>query len=411
MKKKILCSILALICMLNIVVFADGPQTNIPTLSLQGTKTEQNTIELSVAISGNSWICGCSFNLIYDNSKLKYAQHTVEDLISNTANFVNDKYEENAIRVNWAGINELEQGGTVLKFTFDVLETASGNAEFKIDKLKMANAQGETIESTFSNVVVTISEVEEETPEDNTETDNTDETTNGSNSGNSYNGGYSGSSNSGKGNSLSNDKQDEENIEYEEAPVEEPDYEVFLLSFNDVDETQWFYDSVKFVNYLGLMSGVSEKEFAPQSNLTRGMLVTILYRLSDEPECGEPEFRDVKSDAWYSKGIAWAAENAIVNGVGDGMFAPDTNITREQIAVIMYNFSKFHEIDVSEKAEKLGYSDVSEISEWANDAMEWAVGYGLISGKGDGILDPKGNATRAEIATILMRYIEKNSNL
>jgi len=410
MKKKILCSILALVCMLNIVVFADDPQTNIPTLSLQGTKTEQNTIELSVAISGNSWICGCSFNLIYDNSKLKYSQHTVEDLISNTANFVNDKYEENAIRVNWAGINELEQGGTVLKFTFDVLETASGNAEFKIDKLKMANAQGETIESTFSNVVVTISE-EVKTPEGNTETDENDEITNGSSSGSSYDGGYSGSTNSGKGNSSNSDKQAEENIVDEEAPVEEPDYEVFLLSFNDVNETQWFYDSVKFVNYLGLMGGVSDKEFAPQSNLTRGMLVTILYRLSDEPECEEPEFSDVKEDAWYSKGIAWAAENGIVNGVGGGMFAPDTNITREQIAVIMYNFSKFSEIDVTGKAEILGYSDNSQISEWANDAMEWAVGYGLISGKGDNILDPKGNATRAEIATILSRYIKKQSGI
>jgi len=410
MKKKILCSILALVCMLNIVVFADDPQTNIPTLSLQGTKTEQNTIELSVAISGNSWICGCSFNLIYDNSKLKYSQHTVEDLISNTANFVNDKYEENAIRVNWAGINELEQGGTVLKFTFDVLETASGNAEFKIDKLKMANAQGETIESTFSNVVVTISE-EVKTPEGNTETDENDEITNGSSSGSSYDGGYSGSTNSGKGNSSNSDKQAEENIVDEAAPVEEPDYEVFLLSFNDVNETQWFYDSVKFVNYLGLMGGVSDKEFAPQSNLTRGMLVTILYRLSDEPECEEPEFSDVKEDAWYSKGIAWAAENGIVNGVGGGMFAPDTNITREQIAVIMYNFSKFSEIDVTGKAEILGYSDNSQISEWANDAMEWAVGYGLISGKGDNILDPKGNATRAEIATILSRYIKKQSGI
>lgn len=179
-----------------------------------------------------------------------------------------------------------------------------------------------------------------------------------------------------------------------------------FLGFEDVLKSDWFYESVKFVKRNNLMSGTSQTQFAPNTNLTRGMLVTILYRIENNPQCGEPEFLDVEKNLWYSSGVAWAAENGIVNGIGNGLFGPNNNITREQIAVILYNYTKFNKIELVNGDDLRMFIDKSEVSSWAIDGVQWAVAKKLISGKGDGILDPKGNATRAEIATILKRYIE-----
>lgn len=178
------------------------------------------------------------------------------------------------------------------------------------------------------------------------------------------------------------------------------------LAFSDVKKTAWYYPGVKFACEKAWMSGVDSETFAPMSNLTRGMLVSILYRMEGSPECKAPEFADVLPDAWYAKGIGWAAEKGIANGVREGVFEPDGDITREQIATILYGYSKYLGKDTEASSELTGFSDYGEISSWANTSMRWAVGKGLISGKDGGLLDPKGKATRAEIATILMNFSE-----
>ena len=136
------------------------------------------------------------------------------------------------------------------------------------------------------------------------------------------------------------------------------------------------------------------------------MLVTILHRFDGSPESLTYAFTDVPRKTWYTKGIDWAASLGIVNGVGDNNFAPDIPVTREQITVIFYNYTKYKQMDISARGDLSAYADKDKISSWAGTAFEWAVANGLVSGKGDNKLDPTGNATRAEASAILQRYAE-----
>jgi len=181
--------------------------------------------------------------------------------------------------------------------------------------------------------------------------------------------------------------------------------------FEDVAADNWYYNAVRYVYEAGLMNGISQSTFEPESELTRAMLVTILYRLDSEPSVSSEDlFEDVASGNWYSDAVAWAAENGIVGGYGDGTFGPADSITREQIAVILFNYAEYKGYDLTAANDLSAFSDAGSTSSWAQTAMEWAVGNGLLSGNGDGTLDPTGTATRAEVATILMRFIETYIN-
>ncbi|MPM08903.1 hypothetical protein SDC9_55219 [bioreactor metagenome] len=176
--------------------------------------------------------------------------------------------------------------------------------------------------------------------------------------------------------------------------------------FTDVAVNDWFYRSVDYVYTNGLMNGMSDTIFNPNGTTTRAMLVTVLWRLAGEPAAvGSSGFSDVAAGTWYSEAVAWAAENGIVSGIGGSLFAPNDSITREQLAVIFCNYARFKGVDVSASGDMTQFTDSAVISSWASGAVKWAVSAGLISGKGNGILDPTGTATRAEIATILMRFI------
>lgn len=177
-------------------------------------------------------------------------------------------------------------------------------------------------------------------------------------------------------------------------------------SFSDVSPDDWFYDAGTFVIEQGLFSGVSETEFAPNANMSRSMLVTVLFRMADQPQSGESGFADVPKDEWYAGAVAWASENGIVSGSGNNEFTPNREITREETAVILYKFAKAQGLSLSASGDLSTFADGNEISTWAGEAMRWAISTGLISGKGNGILDPKGNATRAENAVILQRFIK-----
>lgn len=173
--------------------------------------------------------------------------------------------------------------------------------------------------------------------------------------------------------------------------------------------TDWAHAGVDFVVDHGLFNGTSETTFSPNSSMTRAMLVTVLWRYAGEPTEGENIFTDVGSDTYYTKAVAWAACNEIVGGVGNGKFDPNGNITREQMAAILYRYATKLGIDTSKCADLTSFPDANKVSSWASEALSWANAEGLITGSKIGnnnYLDPQGNATRAQVATILMRFIE-----
>ena len=179
------------------------------------------------------------------------------------------------------------------------------------------------------------------------------------------------------------------------------------LPFTDVKSGDWFYEAVQYVYDKGMMTGVSADRFAPASTTTRGMIVTILYRLENEPAVsGGSAFTDVENGAWYADAVAWAAANDIVNGTSATTFAPNSPITREQMAAILYRYAAYKGYDVSQKADLSGYTDAASISGYAKDALAWANAQKLITGVTDTTLVPQGSATRAQVATILMRLCE-----
>ena len=177
--------------------------------------------------------------------------------------------------------------------------------------------------------------------------------------------------------------------------------------FVDVNEGDWFYDAVVYAYQNELMDGVGGNRFAPNSETTRAQLVTILYRLEGEPAVsGDLPFTDVEAGIWYTDAILWAAQNNIVNGVSDTEFAPGDDLTRQQLVTILYRYAEAKGYDVSASADLSGYPDAGQVQDYAQPAMAWAVAENIIQGMEDGTLKPAGNASRAQIATILMRFCE-----
>jgi hypothetical protein len=183
--------------------------------------------------------------------------------------------------------------------------------------------------------------------------------------------------------------------------------------FEDVNEDDWFYDDVKYVNILGLMNGVSDKQFAPTGTMTRAMMVTILHRIhtlqtDDATPDATPEptnFTDVPENLWYTEAIAWAASNDIVNGIGDNRFAPDAPITREQFATILLRYANYAgEGPQGNWAIRLDFADLDQISDWALEGAMFCSMKGIITGKPGNLFAPQGNTTRSEAAAMLHRY-------
>lgn len=183
--------------------------------------------------------------------------------------------------------------------------------------------------------------------------------------------------------------------------------ETTKLNFTDVKESDWFYKGVAYVVDKDIMSGVSENEFAPSGKLTRAMLVQMLYNMESRPACdAENAFMDVPVGQWYTDAVIWANDAKIVSGMGEGLFAPNMEITREQMVAMLYNYAKYKGYDVTASADLSAFADTASVSAWAQPAMQWAVAEGYISGMGDNQLAPQGTATRAEIASVIMRFME-----
>lgn len=176
--------------------------------------------------------------------------------------------------------------------------------------------------------------------------------------------------------------------------------------FNDVSANDWFASAVDYVTGKGMMNGTAANTFSPKANTTRGMVVTVLYRLENQPSTSAASFTDVASGAYYANAVAWANANGIVSGYGSGKFGPNDKVTREQLAAILYRYAQYKKYDVSGANSLDGYTDVQSVSSYAVPALQWANAAGVVTGKSGSKLDPKGNATRAEVAAMLMRFCE-----
>ena len=178
--------------------------------------------------------------------------------------------------------------------------------------------------------------------------------------------------------------------------------------FTDISEKDWFYGDVMFVYENGLMLGTSKTLFSPHETAMRGMMATILWRMEGSPvPKGKNSFTDVEAGKWYADAITWTAENGIFAGYGKDKFGPDDPITREQLAAIFYRYADYKGYDLTVKGDLDKFKDADKITDYAKTAMQWAVGSGLVKGKSGNLLDPQGTATRAEIAAMLHRFIEK----
>ena len=177
--------------------------------------------------------------------------------------------------------------------------------------------------------------------------------------------------------------------------------------FTDVPQGHWAGDAVQYVYENNLMGGTDSTTFSPNATTTRGMIVTVLYRLTGEPASGTAsQFTDVAAGAWYAKAVAWAASRDIVNGTSATTFSPNSPITREQLAVIFYRYAQDQGWDVSAWTDLGLYQDAAQVSDYATQALAWACGAGLITGTTDTTLSPRGSATRAQVAVILTRFCE-----
>ena len=179
------------------------------------------------------------------------------------------------------------------------------------------------------------------------------------------------------------------------------------LPFTDVKESDWYYRAVEVMYNNDIMQGMTATRFEPNTKLTRAMFVTVLYRAEGEPSSNAKSgFGDVASNAWYAKAVAWAVKNNIVSGYDDDTFAPNDEITREQMAAIIYRYAKYTGYDMNGAADIKGFKDYADVSDWALAAVKWAVDIDILSGMDNNTLQPKGSATRAQCASILMRCSE-----
>jgi uncharacterized protein YegJ (DUF2314 family) len=188
-------------------------------------------------------------------------------------------------------------------------------------------------------------------------------------------------------------------------------FSLYAVGYNTVsftDVTGWYEKHVSFIASRGIMNGVGGSSFNPDGTMTRAMVVTVLNRLSGDTGSYTNKFADVDSGSWYEKEVAWAAENSIVSGVGNNRFSPESAVTREQLAVMLYNYVKYmgYDVSVGEDTNILSYNDALTISEYAYPALQWACGAGIMNGDDGGSLDPQSSATRAEVAAMLERFIK-----
>ncbi len=381
MKKLLFLMLLCICIMASVSVMAD--ETRSVTISVN-TVAKDGMVTVAIEYDGDANICGGSVDLSYNTSRLSLEKHEVGKSLEQTMHFVNESYGEDCIRVNWASIEPLEKSGHIITYSFGMSEDVFEDGDVFVKAVKFIDENEQKLQSdiqqSVENEYEKVTESEDKKPS---------------------------KGNSGGGGGYTSSKTQTEKDEKEETETFVESSGEVKKTFDDVAVSDWYYDSVSYVCDSNLMNGISESLFGPDLPVTRAMLVTVLYRHAGEVATNRSiPFMDVDMGSYYANAVSWAKQNGIVNGVSENEFAPDVNITREDIATILFRYAIYEGMMAVSLEENLGYDDVESVSDYAISALNWAVGHSIMKGKTESTLNPKDMATRAEVATMLQRYVQ-----
>ncbi len=348
------------------------------------------SVKVPIQLSNNSGVAGMMFSVTYDKD-LTLESINRGDALESLDFTISGDLNANPVNIMFDGLEADDTNGVVAVLNFKV----SSNSK-KILKIDLSYDKGNIFDNDLNDVevilvngTITINNANTEWPshsqESNVEENEpvTDVT-------------------------VKEDVIEKEDIEIkEDVETEENSFEIY---FTDVNKNDWYYGAVEYAVNNKLFNGISKEQFAPNNLLSRAMLVTVLWRADGEIKIDKNcEFDDVASGMYYEDAVIWAKENGIVTGVSETEFAPDLYITREQIATIMFRYAVYKGYDTNITDINLfSYEDYTDISAYAVEAMQYACASGLIKGKANALIAPKDNATRAETATILQRFLENN---
>lgn len=360
MKKYLAIILSALMCLNQIPAFAESGDF---TLRVEEgiTAAPGEKVEVDLIFENNPGLVALTLAMDYGKAKMKLVD-VKDGGILGIGVFGND-YSKVPFKFAWANLPDknFTENGALVTLTFEILEDATpGKAHIatRANNYNIINKDLEEVPLTFVNGYVQVVAAD------------------------------------GEGTDLPAEPEAKE--------------EAFEMNFADVAETDWFYNAVANSAKNGWMYGISETEFAPNGTLTRGMLVSILYRIQGSPEFVAPEtaFEDVADGEWYADGVNWAAANGLVSGIGDGLFAPNDNLTKEQMFKIVYDYAKMTGMETSVEAAESAYADAADVADWAKEAAAWAEANGLISLDGSELILPQNDATRAQVSAVLSELIK-----
>lgn len=375
--KKVLSLILA-VAMIFSCVSVFGASEG-PVLKADNSKLKNDKTTVTISLNDAPNIASLYFEVSFDDDVLELLEVECEDLgvIAKTTADYKEIDEIVVVAYQMISDEDFSCNGDVLSLDFKAIsEKASTKVE--ISNLLAFDENGTDVEIA------------------------TEDASFSTKSGNGGGGGGGGG-----GSDEEEDKTDDKKDEEPTTPVT-PDAPEDKDGFTDVDSDDWYADAVSYVLEKGIMNGVDADKFQPEATLTRGMFATILHRVEETPAVdGEISFSDILDGEWYADAVAWANANGIVKGISETEFAPNNNITREQIATIIYRYCQFKGIDVTTGEVILAnYDDFGAVSDYAVEAIKYAVGSGLMKGRTDRTLNPRENVTRAEAATLIMRFVE-----
>ena len=375
--KKVLSLILA-VAMIFSCVSVFGASEG-PVLKADNSKLKNDKTTVTISLNDAPNIASLYFEVSFDDDVLELLEVECEDLgvIAKTTADYKEIDEIVVVAYQMISDEDFSCNGDVLSLDFKAIsEKASTKVE--ISNLLAFDENGTDVEIA------------------------TEDASFSTKSGNGGGGGGGGG-----GSDEEEDKTDDKKDEEPTTPVT-PEAPEDKDGFTDIDSDDWYADAVAYVLENGIMNGVDADKFQPEATLTRGMFATILHRVEETPAVdGEISFSDILDGEWYADAVAWANANGIVKGISETEFAPNNNITREQIATIIYRYCQFKGIDVTTGEVILAnYDDFGAVSDYAVEAIKYAVGSGLMKGRTDRTLNPRENVTRAEAATLIMRFVE-----
>jgi hypothetical protein len=421
----LLVSVLTLSCLVSAVYAAPGDLTFTVDVTGIGTLNPGEYIEVPISVSNNPGMAAItglkisweSNNLLYDDRLAAYNPSTISAARQTWPFTVPAVYSDggifegaffippaegvmktdNSITFGFAAMSNRIQNGTMVTLKFKVKDdVASGAINISLSLVSVKTQDGEELSYNLVGGTLTAKSAEP-SPEPTTSPSPTPP-----------------EGDTGSDDSLPNqpdensDVPDGENNDNTTQPTD-PDAEQSIppkeIPFVDVREDDWFYEAVKYAQQRNLVAGTSATTFSPQATVTRAMMVTILWNHAGQPQMGSTVFTDVPDGRWYSDAVNWAAANGVVAGVGNNRYAPSEEITREQMAVMLYNYSKFLDAELPNKRTGL-FVDEAQISYWAKEAVATMFAAEILNGKGQNNFDPQGRATRAEVVAMMRNFLE-----